>query len=165
MKVVGMKKRISVILRDKVPSVGHAGDIVTVKRGYYRNYLAPKGLALHASRNNLHEFQTVKALLERKLGKEMERNKSLAERIEGLKDVVVHRKAGTNYKLYGSVTNKDIAQLINEKLETKVDRRDISVPEPIKTVGKKAVKIKLSRDVVANFTFEVAIIADETAVN
>jgi large subunit ribosomal protein L9 len=137
-----------VILRQEVAELGLEGDIVDVAKGYARNYLIPKGIALEANNQNtkLVEMQRKKIDLKRAQAKES------AEKIrERMADLVVtiSQKAGEEEKLYGSVTSMDIATHL-EKQGVPIDRRRIALDKPIKTLGEFAVPVKLHPEVVGS---------------
>ncbi len=139
---------MEVILRFDVPNLGHAGQAVTVADGYARNYLLPKGMAERASRENLKRIEA--ELRKRTIAeaKEKETCETLAARLAEL-SVTIPRKAGEDDKLYGSVTNIDIAKSL-EKEGVTVDRRKILVDPPIRDLGVFTVDVALHPEVTAN---------------
>jgi len=139
---------MEVILRFDVPNLGHAGQAVTVADGYARNYLLPKRLAERASRENLKRIEA--ELRKRTIAeaKEKETCETLAARLAEL-SVTIPRKAGEDDKLYGSVTNIDIAKSL-EKEGVTVDRRKILVDPPIRDLGVFTVDVALHPEVTAN---------------
>ncbi len=139
---------MEVILRFDVPNLGHAGQAVTVADGYARNYLLPKGLAERASRENLKRIEA--ELRKRTIAeaKEKETCETLAARLAEL-SVTIPRKAGEDDKLYGSVTNIDIAKSLDKEGVT-VDRRKILVDPPIRDLGVFTVDVALHPEVTAN---------------
>lgn len=145
---------MKVILKENVEGLGLIGDVVTVKPGYARNYLVPKGLALQADKGTLKELEHQKRQLEFKRQKAAADAEALKARIESLSFAFVER-AGEEGKLFGSVTNMDIeAKLQSAGVE--IDRRKIQLAEPIKTLGEHNVSIKLDAGVVAEITVTVA---------
>ena len=139
---------MKVILEQDFESLGLEGDTVEVARGYARNYLVPKGIAVEATKANLKAFETKKDKI---MAKRM-RDKEEAERVkEKISQVAVtfKQKAGAEGKLYGSVTTRDVAQEL-EKEGIVVDRRKINLDEPIKSLGEFDVLIKLYPEVQAN---------------
>lgn len=138
---------MKVILKEDLSNLGTASDVVEVKAGYARNYLIPQGLAYQASAGNLRRIEQ-----ERKLGEERSRREYLEgrRRASQLEDVsvVFRARAGEEGKLFGSVTNADVADRLNEKgLDFEVDRRWIQLDEPIKALGEFQVPIRLHTDV------------------
>ncbi|MEN0068568.1 MAG: 50S ribosomal protein L9 [Myxococcota bacterium] len=137
-----------VILKQEVAQLGDAGDIVNVKPGYGRNYLIPRGLAVPASEGSVRQLEHQQRVAEAIRRKNLSGARGLAERLEATA-VSIRRETGEDEKLFGSVTNRDIAQaLADEGLE--VDRRTIQLDEPIKNIGLFTVPIRLHRDVTAN---------------
>jgi large subunit ribosomal protein L9 len=136
-----------VILREEMENLGAAGEVVTVRDGYGRNYLLPRGLAALATEKDVakleHERRVI-AVRSAKLAKE------LAGEVEKLQQVSVSlaRATGEGDKLYGSVTNRDIADALQEQGVT-IDARKIVLEEPIKALGMTEVPIKLGKDAVA----------------
>ncbi len=129
------------ILKEDVPNLGQAGDVVTVKPGYGRNYLIPKQLAIPASEGNLKRMDHALRLVEVHRKKVAATSAALKTQIEAV-DVVITKLAGEEDKLYGSVTNAEIADFLADKGVT-VDRRTIVIAEPIKTLGSHKVQVKL----------------------
>lgn len=138
---------VKLILREEVPNLGHAGDVVDVKPGYARNYLVPEGLAIHASPGKLAELEHYKRGIEERVARERKDKEALRERIESLV-LRVQARAGEEGRLFGSVTSAHLASLLTES-GVEVDRRRIELPEPIKELGEHAVPVRLHRDVSA----------------
>ncbi len=133
-----------ILLRD-VPSLGRAGEIVRVKDGYARNYLIPKGFAEPATAENIRVLQERKRHMERKLKRELEKARSLAERLSQIK-CVLRRPAGSEGKLFGAVTSADIEEALRA-LGFEIDRKRIEIDEPIKTLGSHTVSLRLHPEV------------------
>ena len=137
-----------VILKSEVPNLGEAGDIVAVSPGYGRNFLIPNGLAIPANEGNKAELEHQKRVAEAIRRKQVVAAQELKDRLENMA-VSIRREAGEDDKLFGSVTNRDIAEaLAEEGLE--LDRRMIIVEEPIRSIGLFTVPIKLHRGVEAS---------------
>ncbi len=137
-----------VILKQEVAQLGDAGDIVSVKPGYGRNYLIPRGLAVPASEGSVREAEHQQRVAEAIRRKNLAGAQGLAEKLEATA-VSIRRETGEDEKLFGSVTNRDIAQaLADEGIE--IDRRTIQLDDPIKNIGLFTVPIRLHRDVTAN---------------
>jgi len=136
-----------VILRENLDNLGKAGEVVTVRAGYGRNYLLPNGLAVPATEKDearlAHEQRQIAARVA-KLAKELA---SEADRLSQV-SVSLARAVGEEDKLYGSVTNRDIAEALAEQ-GIKVDAKKIVLDEPIKTLGMSEVPMKLGHDVTA----------------
>jgi large subunit ribosomal protein L9 len=146
---------MEVILKEDIPGVGYKNDLVSVKNGYARNYLIPKGLAVLATasaKKVLAEDKKQKAHKEEKILKEAE---ELGKALEALK-VKIAAKAGTSGKIFGSVNDVQIANAIKEQGNFDIDRKDISVDgESIKELGEYTAKIRLHKEVTAEVKFEV----------
>lgn len=137
-----------VILKNEVPQLGDAGDIVTVRPGYGRNYLIPRGLAIPASEGSVRQLEHQKRVAEAIRRKRLKASTDLAEKLEATA-VSIRRETGEDDKLFGSVTNRDIAQaLADEGLE--IDRRLIQLDEPIRSIGLFTVPVRLHSEVTAN---------------
>ena len=136
---------MKVILLEDVDALGKLGDTVNVKDGYARNYLIPRKLALPATARNLKAQANQIRELERRKERIVEDARSLADKVAGVA-LSFTRKTGEKGRLFGSVTNMDIAQALAEK-GLDVDRKDIVLPEPIKSLGEFDVQVKLHHDV------------------
>jgi len=144
---------MEVILKEDVTKLGNRGDVVKVADGYGRNYLLPGKLAIEATANNKAVIEQMKGSSIRKLAKEKIESEELAKKLEAV-ELVFERKVGENDHLFGSVTSGDIAQQLEEKGYT-VDRRKISLEEPLKTLGEFHVPIKLHREVTTHLKVTV----------
>lgn len=152
---------MDVILLERVENLGQMGQVVKVKPGYARNFLLPKKKALRATKENLAFFETQKARLE---AQNLERRKDaeqVATKIDGL-SVIVLRQAGETGQLYGSVTSRDIAEMVVAAGYT-VNRNQVSIETPIKTLGLFKVRVVLHPEVSVSITVNVARSADEAA--
>ncbi len=138
---------MQVILTENVDGLGQIGDLVTIKPGYGRNYLLPRGMAMTANPRNLKEMEHQKRQLERKALKLTQAAELQKAQIEAVTCNLVHR-AGEEGKLFGSVTSMEIeAKLAEAGVE--VDRKKIQLSEPIKALGEFSVPIKLQAGVIA----------------
>lgn len=144
---------MKVVLREDLDNLGDRGQIVSVKPGYARNFLIPKGLALEATPGNLQQVEHQRRVWEAKRVKEVGEAQALADRIAKLSPTV-ERKAGDMGMLYGSVTTAEIAELLRAA-GIVVDRRRIVLSKPIKHVGAYDVAVRLHRDVTAKFPLRV----------
>jgi large subunit ribosomal protein L9 len=139
---------MEVILKEDVNKLGHRGDVVKIADGYGRNYLLPAKLAIEATAANKAVIEQMKGSAIRKLAKEKVVAEDLAKQLEAV-ELVFERKVGENDHLFGSVTSSDIAHQLEEKGFT-VDRRKISLEEPLKSLGEFHVPIKLHREVTSH---------------
>lgn len=145
--------QVKLILREDVPKLGHAGEVVSVKPGYARNFLLPQGKAALASEAKVKELEHHKRLIAEKVARELKDLGAARDRLEQLQ-LEVAAQAGEEGRLFGSVTAMQIAELIGAK-GIEIDRRKIDLAEPIKEVGEHSVPIKLHREVVANVKLKV----------
>ncbi len=139
---------MNVILHQDIPSLGRSGEIVRVKDGYARNYLVPRGLADVADPRNVRRLRHLKSLAEHRAAKELSKARAEAEQLSAMA-VTIRKQSSEEGKLFGSVTNRDIAEaLAAEGIE--LDRRNIILEEPIKNIGVFKVPVKMHRDVEAS---------------
>ncbi|MBS0545565.1 MAG: 50S ribosomal protein L9 [Proteobacteria bacterium] len=149
---------MQIILLDKVVNLGGLGDVVKVKDGYARNYLIPQGKAKRATQANLAEFEARRAELERHQADKLAASQAIAAQLEGV-TVQVSRKAGMDGRLFGSVTNADVAEALAAQ-GFQVERAAIRMPDgPLKTVGETQLEVGLHSDVVATIT--VAVVGEQ----
>ncbi|KAF7599712.1 MAG: 50S ribosomal protein L9 [Candidatus Dactylopiibacterium carminicum] len=145
---------MQIILLEKVVNLGNLGDVVNVKDGYARNFLIPSGRAKRANANNLAEFEARRVELEKVAAEKLAEAQAAAGKVEGL-TVQLVRKAGVDGRLFGSVTNADIAEAL-EALGHKVEKSGVRMPNgPIKTIGDNQIEVALHTDVLANITVSV----------
>lgn len=150
---------MEVILLERIAKLGQMGDVVRVRDGYGRNFLLPQGKALRATDANRARFETMKTELEaRNLERRSEAEK-IAEKLNG-KDFVVVRQAAETGQLYGSVSSRDIAALLGET-GFKVERAQIAINAPLKTIGVHPVPVALHPEVESSITVTVARSAEE----
>ena len=138
---------MKVILKQDVEQVGAAGEVKTVSDGYARNFLIPRGMALPATSRSLSEMEHKKRQVEAKLRRDRKDAEGLKERLEQVA-CKISREAGEEDKLFGSVTNRDIAEAL-EAEGIELDHRKIVLDAPLKTLGVFDVTIKLASDVSA----------------
>src|SRR3954449_53460 len=136
---------VDLILLERVEKLGQMGQVVKVKPGYARNYVLPQKKAMRATKENLAYFETQRAQLEANNLQRKSEAEEIAERMEGLA-VVVIRQAGENGQLYGSVAVRDIAEAVTEAGYT-VNRSQIVLDRPIKTLGLHPVRVMLHPEV------------------
>ena len=143
---------MEVILLERIEKLGQMGDVVNVKPGYARNYLLPRKKALRASESSRAVFKEQRSQLEAENLKNRSEAERIAEDVNG-RTIIIVRQASDSDQLYGSVTTRDIANGITESGVT-IDRRQVILPNPIKTVGMHAVRIDLhpevSSEIIAN---------------
>jgi len=144
---------MKVILQRDWEDLGLEGDIIEVARGYARNFLIPKGIAVEATPPNIKAFEQKKKKIEARRAREKEQALRIKDKIEEM-EIVLKKKAGEEDKLYGSVTNMDIA-LELEKAGISIDRKKILLDKPIKSLGEFTVPIKLYPEVVANLKLKI----------
>lgn len=145
---------MDVILLERVEHLGQMGQVVKVRPGYARNFLLPQKKAMRASKANLAHFEKQRAHLE---AMNLERRKEaeyVSQKIEGL-TVVVTRQAGETGVLYGSVSNRDVAEAV-DAAGFKIDRRQVDIGQPIKTLGLFKVRVVLHPEVSVAVTVNVA---------
>jgi len=144
---------MQVILTQDVDNLGKAGELVSVRPGYGRNYLVPRGYAVTATMSNKNRLDHDKAVIERRVAKERASATELAGRINGM-TLQFERMVGEDEKLFGSVTNRDIADQL-KKANLELDHRWIALEHPIKALGKYEVPVRLAAGVVATLKFWV----------
>ncbi len=133
---------MKVVLRQDVENLGEKGSVKNVADGYARNYLIPKRLAVVATPGELKVVATNEAVKQRKVQRQEQELQGLAERISGQR-IVFEARAGSNGRLFGSITNGDIAEKLSAAVGTEVDRRKIVIDEPIRTTGEHPVAVNL----------------------
>jgi large subunit ribosomal protein L9 len=140
-------KNIKVILRQDVEDVGSTGDVVTVKPGFARNFLLPRGLAFEATAANIKKLEEDKQRGEAKTKREFVEARRRAAQLENV-SLTFHANAGEEGKLFGSITSGDIADRLKEQnLDFEIDKRDIELDESIKALGVYTVLVRLHQDV------------------
>ena len=148
---------MQIILMEKVVNLGRLGDVVKVKDGYARNFLIPQGKAKRATSNNIAAFEARRAELE---AAEAARLAAAQAQAEAMADLVVTvaQKAGVDGKLFGSVTNADIAEALGKAGQT-VEKMNVRMPDgPLKSLGEHAVTVALHQDVVVEV--KVVVVAE-----
>jgi large subunit ribosomal protein L9 len=145
---------VKVILRESIPSLGEAGEVISVKPGHAHNYLIPQGKAALATEGNVREIEHQKRVVAERVAREIKALGVEKSRLESLR-LEVKANVGEEGKLFGSVTAAQIADLI-EAQGVQLDRRKIQLEEPIKEIGEHSVPVRLHKDVVANLKVRVA---------
>lgn len=144
---------MKVILTEDIVNLGDMGNVVEVKNGYGRNYLIPRELAIEANTKNIKQLDHQKKLLQSKIKIAKQEGEDLAAKVSAV-SITIDVKSGTDGKLFGSVTSKDIAEAIAAQ-GVEIDKRKISLQEPIKRLGKYDIVIKVRQDVSATVKLEV----------
>jgi large subunit ribosomal protein L9 len=150
---------MEVILLERVSKLGQMGDVVRVKDGFARNYLLPQGKALRATKENRSRFETMKAELEARNLENRGEAEKVADKLDG-QNFTVLRQAAEGGQLYGSVSPRDLATLVGGK-GFKIERNQIALNTPIKTIGMHKVPIVLHPEVEVSINVAVARNADE----
>ena len=144
---------MQVILTQDVPNLGAAGELVSVKPGFGRNYLIPQGMAVTATARNVNRLEHDKKVIEKRVAKEKATAQSIADRLNGM-TLQFERNVGEDEKLFGSVSNRDIADQL-KRAGIEVDHRKIHLDPPVKALGKYETEIKLGGGVAATLKFWV----------
>ena len=145
---------MQIILLEKVVNLGNLGDVVRVKDGYARNFLIPGRHAKRATANAIKEFEAKRAELEKAAAEKLAAQQAVGEKLSG-KLVVIAQKAGGDGRLFGSVTNADIADAL-KKIGFDVAKSQVRLPTgPLKTVGEHPVSVAAHTDVVVEVTVKV----------
>ncbi|MCK9223877.1 MAG: 50S ribosomal protein L9 [Candidatus Muirbacterium halophilum] len=142
-----------IILKD-TKNIGKTGEIKKVADGYARNFLIPNGIAIAATPTNIKKLKEQQNVDNAKTNKEKEKAINIKNKIEK-NQLIITAKTGESEKLYGAITNKNISEEIEKNFSVIVDRKKIILKEPIKTLGKFSVKIKLYEDVEADLNLKI----------
>ncbi|MES2770412.1 MAG: 50S ribosomal protein L9 [Pseudomonadota bacterium] len=145
---------MQIILMEKVVNLGNLGDLVKVKDGYARNFLIPKGKAKRATPKAMEEFALKRAELEKAAAEKLAAAQAFAEKLNGLV-VSISRKAGVDGRLFGSVTNFDVADALKVQ-GFEIEKSSIRMPMgPLKTVSETSLEVLVHTDVLASITVAV----------
>jgi len=144
---------MQIILTQDVANLGKAGELVTVRPGYGRNYLVPRGLAVSATLHNKNQLEHERRAIEKRVLKERASANEIATRLNGM-TLQFERRVGEDEKLFGSVSNRDIADQL-KRAGIELDHRVIELETPIKALGKYEVVVKLAAGVNALLKFWV----------
>lgn len=150
---------MQIILSEDVPKLGRAGEIKNVSDGYARNFLFPRKLALPSSPANLKQLETILKKRASQRARDMESAKLMQEQLQKT-SLVFHVRAGKEGHLFGSVSTQMIAKALQAKAIT-VDKKNIHLPSPIKSLGEYEVSIKLHSDV--NATVKIQVLPEQSA--
>jgi len=148
---------MKVLLTEDVPTLGLAGEVHTVARGYARNYLLPRREAILATKGALKQAEDIRQAAIRKRAQERSNADAQAEVLTG-QQLLFNVRAGENDRLYGSITTSDISTRLEDAVEFEVDRRRIALNQPIRELGLYDVTIRLMAEVEA--TFSVAVVRE-----
>jgi large subunit ribosomal protein L9 len=144
---------MQVILTQDVSNLGKAGELVAVKPGYGRNYLLPRGLAVSATADNRQQLEHNRAAIAKRVAKQRASAQSIAERLNGM-TLQFERQVGDADKMFGSVTNRDIAEQL-KRAGIDVDHRKVALDQPVKALGKYEVVVHLDAGVNAQLKYWV----------
>jgi len=145
---------MKLVLLSDVKALGKTGEIVDVAEGYANNFLLPRKLAVEANKSAMAVLEAQKKAAHKREAQSLAEAKTLAEKLEAAK-IAVSAKAGGNGKLFGAVTNADVADAIARELDVNLDRHKIEIKSAIKALGSYPVEIKLHKNVVAKATLSV----------
>ena len=152
---------MKVILSTEIDKLGNAGDLVSVKDGYARNFLIPRGLAIRANERNVNELRHQQRAMEARRGRLLAEAQEALVHVEKVDRIVMTRSCGPEGKLFGSVTTKDIVEALLNEYEVTIDKRQVALNTPIKTMGDFDVIIKLGQGVTG--TVQVCVEPDEAS--
>lgn len=144
---------MQLILTQDVENLGKAGELVSVRPGYGRNYLVPRGFAVTATVHNKNRLDHEKSLIEKRVAKERASANDLATRINGM-TLQFERQVGEDEKLFGSVTSRDIQEQL-KRANVEIDHRWVTLDQPVKALGKYETQVKLAAGVTATLKFWV----------
>lgn len=150
---------MKIVLLERVENLGAIGDVVTVRNGFARNWLLPKGKALRATDTNLRRFAVQRAEIERRNAETRSEAEQAGQKLEG-QTFVLLRQAGDSGQLYGSVSARDVAD-VAEAAGFQVPRAAVVLDKPIKTIGLHGLKVRLHPEVTVNIKVNVARSAEE----
>jgi large subunit ribosomal protein L9 len=144
---------MKLILKETINTLGQEGDVVTVKPGYGRNYLLPQGKAVIANTQNLAMLAQNRAAIEARIEQERKAAEILSKKLNGV-TLEIQQLAGEDERLFGSVTSADICEKLTS-LNINVDKKQILLPEPIKTLGETSVSVKVGFHLTTNILVKV----------
>lgn len=145
---------MKVILKEDVKALGKKGKVCEVSDGYARNFLLPRGLAIEATQGNVQDLAHKQKQEELRKQKEKQAALDLAAKIEAM-SVILKVKVGDKGRLFGSVTNKEIAEVLEKEYKLKLDKRKIELKEPIKATGEHIITVKIHPEVNGNLKIRV----------
>lgn len=145
---------MKLILLEDVKSVGKKGDLINASEGYAKNFLLPQKLAVEATKSNLNDYELKQKADAKRRQEELEKAQETAAALKD-KVVTIKVKTGGNGKLFGSVTNKEVADAIVEQTKLDIDKKKVSIGDPIKMVGERTAVVKLHPKVSAEVTIKI----------
>lgn len=145
---------MKIILTHEVEKLGQPGDVVEVKDGYGRNYLIPRGYATQWTRGAQRQIDQINEARRRRSTEDIESARESRDALEG-KTIEITKTAGSNGRLFGAVTTKDVADVASKLAGKTIDRRQVHLNSSIKSVGEYSGSVKLGEDINANVTIEV----------
>ena len=145
---------VKVILQQDIPNLGSAGEVKQVAPGYFRNYLMPRGLAVEATKGQMRALEANASARSKQVSRAREHTGALAERLAST-TITIPVRLGEQGRIYGSVTNKDLAEALAQQADLTIDRHKIDLPEPLKSVGTHSVPVKLEHGVDAQVRVEL----------
>ena len=144
---------MEIILLDKIDNLGNVGDVVTVKPGYARNYLFPKGLAVRSSKRNIAFVEEKRKNIELKIAKEEQASQAIFDSLKNV-EILMKVEVGENDKLFGSVTAMDLQKALYEQ-NIEIEKQDILLDNPIKSLGAYDIPIKVTSSLKQNIKVSV----------
>mgnify|MGYP001157179584 FL=1 len=144
---------MEIILLDKIDNLGNVGDVVTVKPGYARNYLFPKGLAVRSSKRNIAFVEEKRKNIELKIAKEEQASQAIFDSLKNV-EILMEVEVGENDKLFGSVTSIDLQKALNEQ-NIEIEKQDILLDNPIKSLGVYDIPVKVTSSLKQNIKVSV----------
>ena len=144
---------MEIILLDKIDNLGNVGDVVTVKPGYARNYLFPKGLAVRSSKRNIAFVEEERKNIELKIAKEEQASQAIFDSLKNV-EILMQVEVGENDKLFGSVTAMDLQKALYEQ-NIEIEKQDILLDNPIKSLGAYDIPIKVTSSLKQNIKVSV----------
>ena len=144
---------MEIILLDKIDNLGNVGDVVTVKPGYARNYLFPKGLAVRSSKRNIAFVEEKRKNIELKIAKEEQASQAIFDSLKNV-EILMEVEVGENDKLFGSVTTIDLQKALNDQ-NIEIEKQDILLDNPIKSLGVYDIPIKVTPSLKQNIKVNV----------
>ena len=145
---------MKVILLEDVKGTGKKGQVVNASDGHARNFLLPRKLAIEATGSNLASLEAQQKKAEHKMATEVKAAQDIAAQLQA-KPVKISAKVGERGRMFGSISNKEIAEALQAQAGIIIDKKKIVIHEPVKSTGQYTVTIKLSAQVTANVTFDV----------
>jgi len=145
---------VKIVLREDVDTLGRKGDLLEVADGYARNYLVPRGLAMKATKGVVAQAESMRRSRDAKESRDREASQAIAAKL-GSQTIQVKARAGEGGKLFGSVTAADIVAAVKEQTRVELDRRKVTLAEPLKALGPAEVPVQLHADVTVSMAVEV----------